>query len=878
MGSSNLKPDTNRGVLYGDKLIKTVVVGVTFCLMLFGVGLHSAQAYEIHPTRIIGKLKPGVQAQQTRAALRKIGVKINKTLASNKVSIMEITRKGVTVQEALGKLEATGNFLYLEPDYKVYATITPNDSHFSSLWGMHNTGQADGTPDADIDAPEAWDFTTGSSDIVVAVIDTGVDYNHVDLAANMWTNPGEIPGNGIDDDGNGVADDIYGIDLVNMDADPIDDEGHGTHCSGTIGGVGNNGTGVVGVNWNVKIMALKFLNANGFGYTSDAVICLDYAVMMKTQYGVNLKLTNNSWVGGGYSQALADAIQASADADMLFIAAAGNNYGNDNDARPQYPSNYDIPNVISVAATNHNDLLANFSNFGATTVDLGAPGANILSTFPGNTYSGNSGTSMATPHVAGAAALAWDMFPSSNYIGIKSLLLNTVDPIPSLSGKVLTGGRLNLFNAVSCVEGDPQLTIGNPADSFAYYTSNQYVLQVILADCATNIIGATVMAIFSNGESSVQLFDDGVAPDAIANDGIYMAYWSPETGGPVTVNFEATTIETTMTGSVTGYVTAITPYIVDDTIPYDWIDATAGIDTGIIGGYGYADIPFGFGFEFYGVMHDSVRVSATGYLTFDTYATGYMNSAIPNTDIPNEFIAPFWDDLTPDESGKIYYLAEGTAPNRRITFQWNQVTHTGITEPVTFQATLYEGTNAIIFQYQDVIFDGSSYDNGGSATVGIEESRGVAGEQYSYNQPVIYDGDAILFMPDVEINFDIDLTCNKTDFAIGDTVNTTIAIANNSNVAIDADIWVFVELPSGVNRYYGSWTTTPTPAASCLKIPQGALVTDYPILNYTFPEGSEGVYTGYAILSPCGADISDPESWFASDVVPITVSIPGLSE
>ncbi|HEX9506410.1 MAG TPA: S8 family serine peptidase, partial [Acidimicrobiia bacterium] len=321
--------------------------------------------------------------------------------------------------------------------------------YFPYLWGLRNTGQTGGTPGADIHALQAWNTQTGSSSVVVAVIDTGVAYTHPDLAANMWVNTGEIPGNGIDDDGNGYVDDVYGYDFVNHDGNPFDDHGHGTHVAGTIAGVGNNGIGVVGVNWHARIMALKFLGASGSGSTSDAVSAVLYAANM------HAKVMNNSWGGGGFSQALMDAITTANSAGSLFVAAAGN-FSDDNDVFPNYPSNYDVPNVVAVAATDHNDALATFSNYGHTTVDLGAPGVNILSTVPTSGgglsdpsgYRYLSGTSMATPHVSGAAALLFAQFPGITHLQVKDRLLNGVDHVPSLAGITVTGGRLNVLNAL----------------------------------------------------------------------------------------------------------------------------------------------------------------------------------------------------------------------------------------------------------------------------------------------------------------------------------------------------------------------------------------------------------------------------------------------
>ena len=352
-------------------------------------------------------------------------------------------------------LEESVLFSYFEPNVVQYSTASvPDDSQFDQQWGMHNTGQTGGTTDADIDAPEAWDMWNGSSDVVVGVIDSGVDYTHEDLAANMWINPGEVAGNGIDDDGNGFVDDIHGWDFAYGDNDPMDVRSHGTHCAGVIAATSDNGVGVSGINWSGSIMALKFLDDTGRGSGADAVSCVNYATMMRTQYGVNVRVLSNSWGGGGYEQGLYDAIAASRDADILFVASAGN-AGTDNDTDIHYPSNYDIDNVISVAATDHDDNLAYFSNYGATTVDLAAPGVDIYSTVPGSFYVAKSGTSMAAPHVAGVAALAASLTPDANYEDVRDALFNGVDATASLAGNTVTGGRLNAAGTLDIISADP---------------------------------------------------------------------------------------------------------------------------------------------------------------------------------------------------------------------------------------------------------------------------------------------------------------------------------------------------------------------------------------------------------------------------------------
>ncbi len=349
---------------------------------------------------------------------------------------------GMTVEKALPAFNKANGILYAQPNYQVKICSTfPNDTRFNELWGMYNTGQTGGTPDADTDAPEAWDIATGSSDIIVAVIDTGVDYTHPDLAENMWVNEAEFNGTpDFDDDGNGFVDDIYGYDFCNDDGNPMDDHYHGTHCAGTIGAVGNNGQGVAGVCWNVRIMAIKFLDAGGSGWTSDAIESVEYSILM----GANL--SSNSWGGDGYDQGLKDAINAAGAAGMLFVAAAGNDDGSNNDTYSAYPSSYDCESLISVMATDKDDNKSSFSNYGLISVDLGAPGSDILSCQPGNRYQLLDGTSMATPHVAGACALLWSLNPMLSNIEVKNTLLQTVDK--TLPGLCVSEGRLNLYNAI----------------------------------------------------------------------------------------------------------------------------------------------------------------------------------------------------------------------------------------------------------------------------------------------------------------------------------------------------------------------------------------------------------------------------------------------
>ena len=355
----------------------------------------------------------------------------------------------VSVVDALAAYRTDPNVLYAEPNYRIELEQIPNDTQWTDLWGQHNTGQTGGIADADIDAVEAWEVTTGSGNTVVAVIDTGVDYTHPDLADNIWSNLAEMNGQpNVDDDGNGFVDDIHGYDFFNNDGNPMDDHSHGTHVAGTIGAVGNNGLGVVGVNWDVQIMAIKFLDADGNGDLGDAIDAIDYAVAN------GATISNNSWgFNGAFSPALHDAIQQAGNAGHIFTAAAGNGdflgIGLDNDTNPFYPAGFGLDNVVAVAALDHNDNMAVFSNYGQTTVDLGAPGVDILSTVPGGGYASFSGTSMAAPHVTGVLALLSDLHPEWSYQQVINVVLDTVDPISALTDLTVTGGRLNAASAVS---------------------------------------------------------------------------------------------------------------------------------------------------------------------------------------------------------------------------------------------------------------------------------------------------------------------------------------------------------------------------------------------------------------------------------------------
>ena len=313
------------------------------------------------------------------------------------------------------------------PNYQLKTVgVGTNDPYAGELWGL--------SAEQGVNVEGAWELSAGSQDVVVAIIDTGIDYRHPDLESNLWRNPGEVPGNGLDDDGNGYVDDVFGLNAISgviNPGDPFDDNGHGTHVAGTIGAKRDNGIGIAGVAPNVKLMGLKFLDGSGSGRLSDAITAIQYMVAMKERYGVNVVVSNNSWGGGGYSPALEEAIRAAYDAGILFVAAAGND-AFDVDLFPSYPSGYEVPNVVSVAALDSEGNLASFSNYGAETVDVAAPGVSIVSTLPGNQYGSYSVTSMASPHVAGVLALLYSLAPQLSVEGAIARLYESGRELVSL--------------------------------------------------------------------------------------------------------------------------------------------------------------------------------------------------------------------------------------------------------------------------------------------------------------------------------------------------------------------------------------------------------------------------------------------------------------
>ncbi|HAS81605.1 MAG TPA: hypothetical protein DCS43_02730 [Verrucomicrobia bacterium] len=409
---------------------------------------------------VMVQLREGATEADLERAIRKHGFRLRTALRVPRGFLVAVDTPDAGSVPALLRALAGEPFIGIaEPDYLCtindeapagqvsIAETRPDDARYSALWGMEKIGM-----------PRVWDATTGTGGVAVAVFDTGIDVDHPDLVDNLWINPHEIDGNGTDDDNNGYVDDIHGWDFYHDVNDPTDLNSHGTHVSGTIGAVGNNTLGVVGVAWNVRIIPIKFFgyNVDGVleGYVSDAASGMYYVISMAGRQGgqsPRIRVTNHSWGGTGFSQLLQDAFQLAQSQGILHIAAAGNGTGveRNNDLYPHYPSSFGVSNMVAVANTTAGDQLSASSYYGATAVDLGAPGENILSTLPGDIYGSKTGTSMASPHVAGAAALLFEMFPDLDWQDVRRLLLESVDVLPALNGLCVSGGRLNVYKAIA---------------------------------------------------------------------------------------------------------------------------------------------------------------------------------------------------------------------------------------------------------------------------------------------------------------------------------------------------------------------------------------------------------------------------------------------
>jgi thermitase len=407
-----------------------------------GGGRHDSRSSEF-----LVRFKAGTSEAIIQSIVSRLHDRVEDEIES--VSGLEVIEEedGRDVDTVVAEYRGLPEVEYAEPIFEIQLDakpVVPNDPRFGEQWALANEGQRGGKEGADISAMRAWGVTKGNDKVVVAVLDSGVDYTHRDLASNIWTRPANI--SEYQDRDLGEIADVHGFNAIDDTGDPMDDNGHGTHCAGIIGAEGGNGDGIAGVNWTVQIMPLKFMDASGSGTTKDAIEAINYVINRK-KAGVNVRIISASWGSTQKSRALEDAIRKAYDAGILFVAASGNSSA-DTDQNPHYPSSYNVGNIVSVAALDRNDQLATFSNYGAKSVHIAAPGVEILSTWLDNEFKEASGTSMATPMVAGVAALVLSKNPSMSVDELRKLLLNSVDKLQVLKGKTVTGGRINAAKAV----------------------------------------------------------------------------------------------------------------------------------------------------------------------------------------------------------------------------------------------------------------------------------------------------------------------------------------------------------------------------------------------------------------------------------------------
>jgi subtilisin family serine protease len=813
-----------------------------------------------HPNRLLVRYKKDVAAKTIQAMHIAVNARVLRELPVVRGLQSVQLPAGTSVSEALRYYRGNSNVLYAEPDYYVRAVGGPNDPQFSSQWSLNNTGQDGGTAGADIHALQAWTLTTGSSSVVVGVIDTGVDYNHQDLSTNIWSAPS---GFSVTTQTGAIVQcpaGTHGFNMVADTCDPMDDNGHGSHVSGTIGAPGNNGIGVTGINWQVKILPCKFLDASGSGDTESAIACLGLMKQLKDS-GVNIVITNNSWAGADASQSLHDAISSAMQDGMLFAAAAGNDFSN-NDEFPTYPASFYLPNLIAVAATDRNDNVVTFSNTGRRTVHISAPGRDILSTTPNNTYGYDSGTSMATPHVAGVAALLKAQNPALDWRAIKNLILAGGDTL-SAAQETISQKRLNAYGALTCTTGTVASRLMPIEDTISGSVGSPVTLAFLNIHCARPAGNVTVVV--NPGNQSVTLTDDGAGADLAANDGIYTSQWTPSQPGSYTLAFPD--------GS-TASVEILAPYgPIQTSYNYRTISGT-NLN---LGDDAVATIAAPFAIPFGGGSFTKLYVSSNGTISLTNPYDGFENFFLPpngftGTEIPPlTLVAPYWMDLYPvgGTNQNVFWAVTGSAPNRELIVEWRDVRafacRADASATVTFQVVFKEGSNDVLFNYSDVVFGGacSNLDYGQFATTGVLSSS-TQGSVWNVGAgPALNDGMALLWQspPPVGSNNPVPTLASISPASVPlFSPDTVITVRGSNFVPTSVVQWEntnLAPLPPGIDL--------PTTYASSTQ------------LSVVLPSAFAAPYNRYSIGTVQSLVVSNPAPGGGlSNTLPISISYPGV--
>lgn len=619
-----------------------------------------------HPDRILVKTAPNLSSIQAKTISSSQKTRILRAYPDMGGWQVVQLPPGASVTDYLARFRDIQGIEYAEPDYRVRACLEPTDPDYQrrALWGLHNTN------DVDIDAPEGWEVRHTAADVVVAVVDSGIRTTHEDLAANLWVNMAEIPNNGVDDDGNGYVDDLHGINAIDHSGTPSDDNGHGTHVAGIIGAVGDNGKGITGVAWKVQLMACKFLNYRGEGYISDAIACLDYA----RRHGAHI--LNLSWSDAEFSFALQSALARARDASILIVAAAGNQKS-DNDAAANYPSCFELDNLVAVASASRSGEISRTSNYGLRQVDLAAPGDSIYSTYYSwdFDYASTGGTSMAAAYVSGVLALLKAEFPGETCQQLISRLLASAKPLDQLRSRCRSGGLVSLGRALS---------------------------QPSILDFASSPLTGAAPFIVSFTNTSASPFNafrwdfgDGSPVD--------------ETPHPIHLYSREGRYQVTLQGNDANglshrrvrQVVALANYQIEPA-SMAWIAATNHV-LSLSNDGASPPIRLPFLFPFYGQDHEFCHIGANGVLRFSGEALSNPVLVLPHQDLLGPVIWPCGIDLDPSQGGTVSYGMEGTPPHRRFIVTWEGVPYHNQPEiRLTFQVILSEETGEIHFQYLQV--------------------------------------------------------------------------------------------------------------------------------------------------------------------------------
>ncbi len=669
------------------------------------------------PDEVLVRFKPGTSRAAMLSSHARVGGTIKREFTSvDRLHLVKLSG-GTSLKAALHTYRRNPSVLYAEPNYLVHALVLPNDPLFSQQWALSNSGQDGGTAGADIDAQQAWGITTGSSSVVVATIDSGIDYTHPDLSPNVWSSPTSFS---VTNGSSTISCPAgsHGLNPVYGTCDPMDDLGHGTHVGGIIGAVGNNALGVSGVNWNVTLLPCKFIDSTGTGSTGDAITCLDF-VKMEKDAGVNIIATNNSWGGSASSQSLVDAISANQADGILFIAAAGNDFS-DNDVVPTYPANIFLPNLLAVAATTRTDAEAVFSNVGAHTVHLGAPGQEILSTLPGAIYGLDTGTSMAAPFVTGVAALLAAADPTRDWRAIRNLLLTGGDTLPALANTV-TGRRLNAYGALTCSDSTVASRLQPVALNNTGAVGSPVTLAYLNINCAQPNGSVSVQVPPNN--ATVTLEDNGTGGDLAAGDGIYSAQWTPSALGSYSLGFP---------GGDNVNIQVLNTYVANPVSAADYNYQTISGTNLNLGDDAVGNVTSPFPILLGGGSFNSFYVSSNGTISFTDAFDSFVNVGLPTSyELPQNvmtLVAPFWEDLYPvaGSDNNVFWEVTGSAPNREMVVEWRNVETYACrgdsSATVKFQVVFQEGSSNVLFNYANSVFGGNCADEdyGLAATVGIQ--------------------------------------------------------------------------------------------------------------------------------------------------------------